>query len=95
MALHRNNQGAKARRIFAKARRLAIPRVRAALTFAWFQAEAKFPSSPDVLNYYGELLLEASELALAESKFEAALKVSGNRFALAYVNLGVLRLHVR
>ena len=68
------------------------------------QAEARFPSSPDVLNYYGELLIEQATLSsskleqekgldLARAKFDEALRVSGGRFALAHVNQGVLKLH--
>lgn len=57
------------------------------------QAEARFPTSPDVLNYHGELLVEAEDHALATKKFEKALEASGGRFALAHVNLGVLKLH--
>jgi len=57
------------------------------------QAEARFPSSPDVLNYHGELLVETGELQLARGKFDEAVRVSGGRFALAHVNKGVLKLH--
>lgn len=56
-------------------------------------AEESFPRSPDVLNYHGELLVEANQFELAKSKFNAALEASDNGFALAHVNLGVLQLH--
>eukprot|EP00967_Tisochrysis_lutea_P102295 scaffold153917_cov33-Tisochrysis_lutea.AAC.1 len=56
-------------------------------------AEAAFPSSPDVLNYHGELLVEAQDFDTAKKKFTAALKASKDKYALAYVNLGVLELH--
>ena len=56
-------------------------------------AEAAFPDSPDVLNYHGELLVEAQEMEAAKAKFSGALSISGNKFALAHVNLGVLELH--
>jgi len=56
-------------------------------------AESRFPDSPEVLNYYGELLLEAQDVEGAASKFRAALKLSDDTFALAHVNLGVLQLH--
>jgi len=29
--------------------------------YRYISAEAKFPDSPDVLNYHGELLVEAQE----------------------------------
>ena len=35
-------------------------------------AEKKFPESPDVLNYYGELLVEAGDLDGARTKFTGA-----------------------
>jgi len=57
------------------------------------RAEARFASSPDVLNYHGELLVETGELDAARRKFEAAISVSGGKFALAHVNQGVLLLH--
>jgi len=56
------------------------------------EAEEDFPSSPDVLNYHGELLTEAGQLDEAKAKFRAALALSSNGFALAHVNLGVLEL---
>jgi len=57
------------------------------------QAEARFSTSPDVLNYHGELLVETGELDAARGKFELAISVSGGKFALAHVNQGVLLLH--
>ena len=57
------------------------------------EAEAAFPASPDALNYHGEFLVESGDLAAASSKFEKALDVSDGGFALAHVNLGVLKLH--
>lgn len=57
------------------------------------QAEARFSTSPDVLNYHGELLVETGELEAARAKFELAISVSGGKFALAHVNQGVLMLH--
>jgi len=57
------------------------------------RAEAAFPDSPDALNYHGEFLVESGDLVGATSKFEKALSVSGNSYALAHVNLGVLKLH--
>ena len=38
-------------------------------------AEAAFPTSPDVLNYHGELLVEAQDFDGAKTRFTAALKV--------------------
>jgi len=57
------------------------------------QAEAAFPDSPDALNYYGEFLVEMGELDGAEAKFEKALEVSKGSYALAHINVGVLKLH--
>jgi len=57
------------------------------------EAEKAFPKSADVLNYHGELLVEAQDFAAAKQKFSAALKVSGGKYALAHVNMGVLLLH--
>jgi import receptor subunit TOM70 len=56
-------------------------------------AEKAFPKSADVLNYHGELLVEAQDYAAAKQKFSAALKASGDKYALAHVNMGVLQLH--
>ena len=57
------------------------------------EAEAKFPKSPDALNYHGEFLVETGDLAGATQKFRKALEVSNGSFAIAHVNLGVLKLH--
>ena len=57
------------------------------------QAEKDFPTSPDALNYHGEFLVESGDLAGAASKFNKALEVSNGSYALAHVNLGVLKLH--
>ena len=57
------------------------------------QAEKDFPTSPDALNYHGEFLVESGDLSGAASKFNKALEVSGSSYALAHVNLGVLKLH--
>ena len=57
------------------------------------EAEARFPDSPDALNYHGEFLVETGDLAGAAEKFRKALEVSGGCFAISHVNLGVLDLH--
>ena len=60
---------------------------------AFEKAETRFPSSPDVLNYFGEFLVEMGDLVEAKRKFQKVLDISDSSFALAYVNLGVLQLH--
>lgn len=55
---------------------------------AWAQAVAQFPKSPDVLNYFGELLIELNRLDEASQKIEKAVQLSGGTFPLAYVNQG-------
>ena len=66
------------------------------------QAEAKsafekavglFPKSPDVLNYYGELMMELNDLDGAKAKIEKAAELGGGKFALAHVNQAVLRMN--
>ena len=60
---------------------------------AFQEAEAAFPDSPDALNYHGEFLVESGDLTGALAKFTKAIDVSNGTFALAHVNLGVLKLH--
>jgi len=60
---------------------------------AFQEAEARFPDSPDALNYHGEFLVETGDLTGAADKFRKALDVSNGRFAISHVNLGVLQLH--
>jgi len=57
------------------------------------ETETRFPQSPDALNYHGEFLVESGDLPGARAKFNKAIEVSGGGFALAHVNLGVLKLH--
>jgi len=56
-------------------------------------AEKAFPASPDALNYHAEFLVESGDLPGARAKFERAIAVSDDTFALAHVNLAVLSLH--
>jgi import receptor subunit TOM70 len=57
------------------------------------EAEARFPNSPDALNSHGEFLIDTGNLESAKAKFEKAIEVSNGGFALAQVNLGVIKLH--
>jgi len=57
------------------------------------ETEARFPTSPDALNYHGEFLIDSGDFEGAKAKFEKAIEVSNGGFALAHVNLGVIKLH--
>jgi len=59
------------------------------------EAEKKFPHSAEVLNYHGELLVEAGELEKASASFRRAIEASNGEFALPHVNNGVIELHTK
>jgi len=57
------------------------------------ETEDRFPTSPDALNYHGEFLIDSGNFEAATAKFQKAIDVSNGGFALAHVNLGVIKLH--
>jgi len=59
---------------------------------AFEKAAALFPKSPDVFNYYGELLLELQKTDEAVEKIGKAIKLGGGKFALAHVNQAVIQM---
>jgi len=58
------------------------------------ETERLFPLSAEALNCHGELLVEEGDFRQARDKFNQAVEVSAGSFALAFVNLGGLRLHL-